>query len=39
MEELGIVGPSEGSKPRKVLISLDQIDEVLNGKESKDDDK
>ena len=39
MEEIGIVGPSEGSKPRKVLISLDQIDEVLHGKESTDDDK
>ncbi|MCI5675412.1 MAG: DNA translocase FtsK [Ezakiella sp.] len=32
MEELGIVGPSEGSKPRKVLIGLDEIDEILYGK-------
>lgn len=29
MEELGIVGKSEGSKPRKVLITLDRLQEVL----------
>lgn len=30
MEQMGIVGPSEGSKPRSVLISLNELDEVLN---------
>lgn len=29
MEKLGIVGPSEGSKPRKVLIGLDRLEEIL----------
>lgn len=35
MEEMGIVGPNEGSKPRSVLVSLNELDEVLNkdGKE------
>ena len=37
MEEIGIVGPSEGSKPRKVLIGLDQIDQVLKGKGNSED--
>lgn len=30
MEERGIVGPSEGSKPRQVLISHDEYLEMLN---------
>jgi S-DNA-T family DNA segregation ATPase FtsK/SpoIIIE len=25
MEERGIIGPSDGSRPRKVLMSLDQF--------------
>ncbi|MDO5716703.1 MAG: DNA translocase FtsK [Tissierellia bacterium] len=29
MEEMGVVGPNEGSKPRKVLINLDEIDDVV----------
>lgn len=38
MEELGIVGPNEGSKPRKVLISLDEIDDVLKGRSNTDNE-
>lgn len=30
MEDMGIVGPNEGSKPRSVLVSLNELDEVLN---------
>ncbi|MEO0255351.1 MAG: DNA translocase FtsK [candidate division WOR-3 bacterium] len=29
LEELGIVGPSEGSKPRKVLVSLEELSKLL----------
>lgn len=29
MEDLGIVGPNEGSKPRKVLIGIDEVDSKL----------
>lgn len=29
LEELGIVGPSEGSKPRKVLLSLEELSKLL----------
>jgi len=32
LEELGIVGPHEGKKPRRVLISADKLDHVLDGK-------
>jgi len=28
MEALGIVGPFEGSKPRKVLVTLDEFREI-----------
>ena len=27
LEELGVIGPSEGAKPRKVLITRMQLDE------------
>ena len=29
MEELGIVGGDEGSKPRKVLVSKDEVDSLF----------
>jgi len=29
MEEKGIVGPQEGSKPRRVLISPEELEEIL----------
>ncbi len=29
LEELGIIGPSEGSKPRKVLVGLEDIDKIF----------
>ena len=29
LEAAGIVGPQEGSKPRKVLVSFEELDEIL----------
>ncbi|MDO5041243.1 MAG: DNA translocase FtsK 4TM domain-containing protein [Peptoniphilus sp.] len=33
MEELGILGPHEGSKPRKILLTDDEINEILGEKD------
>ena len=30
LEGAGIVGPQEGSKPRQVLVSVDELDEILS---------
>ena len=31
LEDAGVVGPEEGTKPRKVLITLDQFDDMVSG--------
>jgi S-DNA-T family DNA segregation ATPase FtsK/SpoIIIE len=34
LHELGFVGPFEGSKPRKVLVTPDQFERMLEGDEA-----
>ena len=31
LEDAGIVGPEEGTKPRKVLITMDQLNDMVSG--------
>ena len=31
LEEMGVVGPEEGSKPRKVLVTIDEFEAMLQG--------
>ena len=31
LEEMGVVGPSDGTKPRRVLMTRDQLEELKNG--------
>lgn len=38
MEEKGIVGPSEGAKPRQILITRDQWERMKNGQEPEEPD-
>ena len=33
MEVLGIVGPSEGSKARKVLVNEGELERILEGRD------
>ena len=39
MEERGIVGPQDGARPRKVLITAEEWQEMKNGITSSDDDE
>ena len=39
MEERGIVGPQDGARPRKVLITAEEWPEMKNGIGSSDDDE
>ena len=34
LEEAGVVGPEEGTKPRRVLMNLEEFLQVLNGNEA-----
>ena len=34
LEEAGVVGPEEGTKPRRVLMNLEEFQQVLNGNEA-----
>ena len=36
LEQRGIVGPSQGSKPRDVLMSIEEFDEMLSRRENRD---
>ena len=31
LEEAGVVGPEEGTKPRRVLMNLEEFQQVLSG--------
>ena len=33
LEEFGVVGPEEGTKPRRVLMSPQDLEDMLNKKE------
>ena len=39
MEERGIVGPADGARPRKVLITMEEWQEMKNGQSSDDEDE
>ena len=34
LEEAGVVGPEEGTKPRRVLMNREEFQQVLNGNEA-----
>ena len=34
LEEAGVVGPEEGTKPRRVLMSLEEFQQVLSGSDA-----
>ena len=38
LEEAGVVGPSQGSKPREILISQDETDTIEEAEEEEEDD-
>ena len=29
LEEMGVVGPEEGTKPRRVLVTIDEFEELI----------
>ncbi len=31
LEQAGVVGSDEGTKPRKVLMTLEEFEQILNG--------
>jgi DNA segregation ATPase FtsK/SpoIIIE, S-DNA-T family len=33
LHEAGVVGPPDGSRPREVLMSMDQLHRMLSGEE------
>lgn len=39
LEESGVVGPEEGTKPRKILMTMQEFDEMLGISESEDADE
>ena len=36
MEEMGIVGPANGAKPREILMNKEQADKLLSGNVNKE---